>query len=105
MQYQPLGHVLALDGVYARHQEVPRFYNGEPISDCEVGRLIEGIARKVIDHLKKKGYLDQDGTQVLHPQSDPLFGDNEAIREATVSSIAGKIAFGPNVGKYVTRIG
>lgn len=98
-------HVLALDGVYARHEGVARFYKSDPISDCEVGALIEGIARKVIDHLKKKGYLDQDGTQVLNPQLDPLFGDNEAIHEATVSSIAGKIAFGPNAGKYVTRIG
>ena len=36
---------------------------------------------------------------------DDLFQENDAITAAAYASIAGKIAFGPNAGKYVTRIG
>jgi len=42
---------------------------------------------------------------VQNPISDDVFQDSESISMSTAASIAGKIAFGPNAGKYVTRIG
>ena len=56
-------------------------------------------------YLRGKGYLDPDGDVVTNPQSDPLFADHESLAQAAASSIAGRIAFGPNAGKKVTRIG
>jgi hypothetical protein len=55
--------------------------------------------------LKKKSYLDKDGDIVSNPEADDIFKDFESINQATASSLAGRIAFGPNAGKYVTRIG
>ena len=46
-----------------------------------------------------------DGDIVTNPTIDEMFRDYDALSMATCSSIAGKIAFGPNAGKYVTRIG
>jgi hypothetical protein len=77
----------------------------EPISDNEVEALITAISQKVMNHLKRKGYLDKDGEVVLNPEADDLFAEHDSLTQATASSIAGKIAFGPNAGKYVTRIG
>ena len=42
---------------------------------------------------------------MYHPLSDCLFQDHESLAMATSSSIIGRIAFGPNAGKQVTRIG
>ncbi len=56
-------------------------------------------------YLKRKGYLDKDGDIVSNPEADNIYNDYESINQATASSLAGRIAFGPNAGKYVTRIG
>ena len=42
---------------------------------------------------------------VNHPLSDSLFRDHESLAMATSSSKVGTIAFGPNAGQKVTRIG
>jgi hypothetical protein len=42
---------------------------------------------------------------VNHPLSDSIFQDHESLAMATSSSIVGRIAFGPNAGQKVTRIG
>jgi hypothetical protein len=42
---------------------------------------------------------------VQNPVPDDVFQDSESISMSTVASIAGKIAFGPNAGNYVTKIG
>jgi hypothetical protein len=42
---------------------------------------------------------------ILNPMADELFQESESLHLATHNSIAGKIAFGPNAGKYVTKIG
>ena len=77
----------------------------EPISDGEVADLVETVSEHVIRHLQKKGHLSENSEVVENPLGDDIFRENTAVAEATASSIAGKIAFGPNAGKYVTRIG
>ena len=56
-------------------------------------------------YLTKKGYLDQSGEIVSHPAADPLFHEHESLAQATLASISGRIAFGPNAGQRVTKIG
>ena len=56
-------------------------------------------------YLKRMGYLDKEGEIVQNPKQDDLFAESESLSLATACSITGKIAFGPNAGKYVTKIG
>jgi len=98
-------HILCPDGVYTNIGDHPRFRNVVPISDDEVAALVEKIAQFVMRYLKKMGYLDKEGEIVQNPKQDDLFAESVSLAKATACSIAGKIAFGPNAGKYVTRIG
>ena len=74
------------------------------IAEAEVQHILSSIADRVLRHLKKSGYLDKDGEVVVNPMIDPLFADSASLSQATLCSFAGKIAFGPNAGKHVTRI-
>ncbi len=105
LNLNPHLHILCPDGVYTRFNGKVRFRNIDPITDQEVAAVVERIALKVMSYLQKKGYLDNEGDIVTNPTMDELFQDSEALTMATQNSIAGKIAFGPNAGKYVTRIG
>lgn len=98
-------HVLLLDGVYTEVDGTVRFRNIDTITDDEVAWLCENISKKVMKHLTKEGYLDKDGEMVQSPMMDELFQDNESIATAAYASTYGKIAFGENAGKYVTKIG
>jgi len=105
LNLNPHMHVLMCDGVYSMVKERPKFHNIEPITDEQVAALISNISQSVMRHLKRKGYLDPEGEVVENPAIDELYGDHETLSMATTASIAGKIAFGPNAGKYVTKIG
>jgi hypothetical protein len=105
LNVNPHLHVLLLDGVYTEVNGVVKLRNIDAITDDEVAWLCENIAKNVMRHLTKEGYLDKDGEVVQNPMMDDLFQENEAITAAAYASIAGKIAFGKNAGKYVTRIG
>ena len=98
-------HILFADGVYTRVKEKAHFRKLDPISDDEVAVLLEKISQKVMRYLKKIGYLDESGEIVENPVADELFSDSDALTQATARSIQGRIAFGPNAGNYVTRIG
>jgi hypothetical protein len=105
LNLNPHLHILCLDGVYSRVNDKARFHNVSRLTDDEVADLVEGVAKRILGYLKKKGYLDKDGEIVVNPACDSLFQDNSSLLDATTSSISGKIAFGPNAGKHVTRIG
>ncbi len=98
-------HVLCPDGVYTLVNVEPQFRYLGAITDEEVAVLLETIAKRVIRYLKRRGHLDREGELVQNPNCDPLFQDNESLTLAAACSISSKIAFGPNAGKYVTRIG
>lgn len=82
----------------------PFFRNIYAISDKEVEDLITNISQRIMKYLRRPGYLDKDGEVVLNPREDDIFKDHESLKQATTSSIARRIAFGPNAGKFVTRI-
>ncbi len=92
-------------GVNQNGVETFRFRNLEAITDKEVEKLLLEFSSKVLKLLKKHGYLNDEGEMVNHPLSDSLFRDHEFLAMATSSSIVGRIAFGPNAGQKVTRIG
>jgi hypothetical protein len=98
-------HIIVLDGVYTHYGDVPRFRNLDAITDDEVASLIQAISGKVMELCVRRGYLSKDGEQVAHPELDPLFQNHDALAIATASSIHGRIAFGPNAGCTVRRIG
>jgi hypothetical protein len=98
-------HVICADGVWIMCDEKPHFRKLAAITDGQVANLVDAISDKVIHHLQKKGHLNENSEVVENPVGDDIFRENAAISEATASSISGKIAFGPNAGKYVTRIG
>lgn len=98
-------HVLCLDGVYTQVCDEVKFKSLSAISDTEVAHLIGRIAKAVLRYLKKNEYLDQDGEIVQNQEADPLFEDQSSLALATQNSILGRIAFGPNAGNRVTKIG
>ncbi len=53
----------------------------------------------------RAGLLNKDGEVVTNPDCDEMFRDHEALAAASSASIAGKIAFGPNAGRHVTKVG
>jgi hypothetical protein len=67
--------------------------------------VVEKIAAKTIKYLRKKGYLQEEGEEVLRPDFDPLFQDHPGLTEAMAASIQGKIAFGERAGQKVRRVG
>jgi hypothetical protein len=105
LNVNPHLHIISIDGVYKRYGDVARFRNIEPITYDDVASLVEGIATHVQSLCIRRGYLDKDGDIVLHPAFDPLFQDHEALTAALAASISGKIAFGPNTGNFVRKIG
>ena len=105
LNLNPHLHILFCDGVFAGGGETFRFRNLGAITDKEVEKILTDISSKVVKILKKNGYIDHEGEMVNHPFSDSLFQDHESLAMATSSSIVGRIAFGPNAGKQVTRIG
>lgn len=105
LNLNPHLHIIALDGVYTRYGDLPRFRNLDPITDDEVAALVQAISTKVMEVCIRRGYLSKDGEHVAHPELDPLFQNHDALAMATASSIHGRIAFGPNAGRTVRRIG
>jgi hypothetical protein len=99
-------HVVCTEGINTSVDGKPRWHNlVDSITYEKVSDLISKIAQSVMRLLKKQGLLDKDGEVVQNPAADALFKDSESLSLATQNSIAGKIAFGPNAGNYVTRIG
>ena len=107
LNLNPHCHLLAFDGVYATtdNNPDPSWKNTDTINDKDIEQLITNIARRVLRHLKKLGLVSDEGEIVENPALDKNLDQSPAHSEATRASIAGKIAFGPNTGKYVTRIG
>jgi hypothetical protein len=101
----PHMHILCIDGVYTRSNGHVRFRNLSSITDDEVSELVQTIADQIKKLCIKEGYLSPDGDAVSQPNVDSLFSDHDLLAMAVEASIAGKIAFGPNQGNYVRKIG
>jgi hypothetical protein len=98
-------HILCPDGVYELRDGEVRFRNIDPLTNDDVTGLVEIMSHDVVRYLRRQGYLDKAGEIVEHPAAEGLFAEHDVMAQAVSSSLAGKIAFGPNAGRYVTRIG
>ena len=105
LNLNPHLHIICPDGVYTNHQGKAKFRNIDAITDDEVAELISKISERILKYLRRLGYLNKEGEIVTNPVADELFQEYESINIAIQASIAGKIAFGANAGKYVTKIG
>jgi Putative transposase/Transposase zinc-binding domain len=105
LNLNPHMHVLYPDGVYVLINDQPQFRKIEAITDAEVSKVVAKISNNTLILLQKLGYLDEQGEVVFNPAMDELFQNNEVLTQAMASSITGKIAFGPNAGRYVTKVG
>jgi hypothetical protein len=108
LNLNPHQHILTADGVYTTVNGALQFRNLAAITNDEVAALLTQIASRIMRHLKKTGYLNEEGELVENPTNEndgALFSDSESMKQATSASVRGMIAFGPNAGKYVTKIG
>jgi len=105
LNLNPHLHILVLDGVYTIVKEKPKFHNLPAISDAELADIISKISSKIIRYFKKKNYLDKEGTVVNTPEGDTLYSESDSLSHAARSSVFSKIAFGPNAGQKVTKVG
>ena len=97
-------HIIATDGMHYRPHN-PLFRKSTKTTEKQVAKLLENIIQDILTLLKTKGYLNSQGELVENPLRDSLFTEYESINMATGASLLGRIAFGPNAGKKVTRLG
>lgn len=105
LNLNPHLHILCPDGVYRKYNGKAEFHKLEAISDDEVAELLTRLCQRVLRYLKRKGYLDREGEIIVSPEQDSLFQGNEFLALASQGSIRGRIAFGPNASKGITKIG
>jgi hypothetical protein len=105
LNLNPHCHILCLDGVFSEVGGKTKFFNVPTLTDRDTENILKSITVKILKHLRRLGYLSKDGDIIENPEADDLFKDHDSLAQATASSIAGKIAFGPNAGRYVTKIG
>ena len=101
-------HTLCLEGVFvepAKPDGSIRFEQLPPPTDEQVGTMVEKIAERVIKLLRKRGYLKEEADEVDIPPLDESFNEHPCYRDAVAASIRGIIAFGPNAGQKVRKIG
>lgn len=97
-------HLLVLDGLYVDHVDGrPLFQSFANIQDDEVGRVVEGVSRRVIRYLRELGKLAPEGEEMwiagLSNEEDFILSN---MKSASISS---RIALGPRAGMRVRRIG
>lgn len=97
-------HVLFLDGVYV-NPEKPQLVPITDLNDGQVETVLTAIAQRIIRHLQKKHYLDENGEVINAVPPDDLFSNNDALTAALSASVQGRIAFGPRTGEKVRSIG
>ncbi len=105
LRLNPHLHVLSADGVFTRVDGKPLFRKFTDINDEDVEGIIENISSKVRKYLIRRGYLDKEGEIVENPIADELFAEHESLDIATARSIQGRVAFGPDAGQYLRKIG
>lgn len=104
LNLNPHLHILVTDGVYYNKHD-PKFKKLKTISDRNVEQLLAVIVNRILRYLKKVGLIDSNGDVVQNPMLDELFQHHLSIDMATQASLSSRIAFGPNAGKKVTKIG
>ena len=95
-------HMLAIDGIYAADEHGhPQFQLLLAPDDEEIARLTASLAQRIAKLLRRRGL----GPDSDPEESDPLSRDQPWLAGLYAAAVSGKVAFGPNAGRRVTRIG
>jgi hypothetical protein len=99
-------HTVMLDGVYSVVGPKPVFYQLPGPTEEEVAGTVEALATAVIDDLRKRKYLPDEGEIVDTPSwLDEVFRQSEQLAAAVGASTTMRIAFDERAGQAVRRIG
>jgi hypothetical protein len=95
-------HSLVIDGVYAAdEQDNPQFQVLLSPENDEIERVAERLAERIPRLLNRRGL----GPDRNPDESDPLARDQPGLATLYAASVSGRVAFGPNAGRRVTRGG
>ena len=98
-------HILCPDGVCTRLGNKQHFRSITDMADDDGTQLVQKIVDDVKNLCVRMGYPSNDGDIVQNLALDSLFQADSVLYQATVHSIAGKVAFGPRAGHFVRRLG
>ena len=102
-------HTLFLEGTYSKTREGKvEFSPGQPPSAEEIKAVLATLQKRVVRHLKKKGYLEDspDGKALQASEEvDCDDADQNLILDLQGASIQSKIAMGERHGQRVRKIG
>ena len=88
------------DGVFmdVDDGEGPEFYPLPPPSESELESIAWATCRKVVAKLKREGYWQDEGGDLVEPEGD------EPLSESYEASIRGVIQFGPQAGRRLAKV-
>src|SRR5947207_10722145 len=94
--------MLAIDGVYAADDDGdPQLQVLLAPDNEEIQRLAASLAERIPRLLVARGL----GPDSNPEECDPLSRDQPGLAALYVASVSGRIAFGPNAGRRMTRTG
>jgi hypothetical protein len=95
-------HTLMLDGVYAADEDGhPQFQALPAPKDREIEQLAAALAERISKFLLRRGL----GPDADPDEADTVSRDQPWLARLYAASVAGRVAFGPNAGLRVTRVG
>ena len=95
-------HSLVIDGVYAADDDdQPQFQVLPAPDDEEIAQLTEALAVRIRKFLHQRGL----GPDSDPEESDPLSRDQPWLAGLYAASVRGRITYGANSGRRVTRVG
>lgn len=102
-------HTLFLEGTYSKSRDGKiEFVPSQDPSSEEIKMVLANIQKRVVRHLKKKGYLKDspEGEALEASEEDPCDdGDQNLILDLQGASVQSKIALGERQGLPVRKIG
>ena len=91
-ELNPHLHILCADGIWHMVRGKPKFKKINKMTEIDAKNLTANIATRIINFLKKKGYLDKEASIVLLPGKDTLFEESELIQKVHTAYIGRRIA-------------
>src|SRR5690606_20656343 len=95
-------HMLWLDGVYeARADHKPRLHRARAPTSAQLTRLADTIARRVLRHLAKRGWLEGEADAAFLSERA---GRDDGLDALRMSSITYRLATGKRAGQKVATL-
>jgi hypothetical protein len=91
-------HILQMDGGYQITGDTKKFIRAAPPADMDIQKLLETISQRLINLLKRKGYIDEYGNIETIEEDQPVLS---GLIGASIKNI---IPFGPLKGKKVRTL-